>query len=98
MLTKLGNIFNAVNNKIITNAHNVANQTFLQVRKQGDQKKYIAKLISVGHECDLAILKVTDPEFYRNMSPLELGDLPELRDKVNVLGYPVGGTGKPKCR
>ncbi len=79
------------NGKIITNAHVVANQTFLQVRKQGDPKKYIARLINVGHECDLAILKVDDPAFYHNMQPLALGGLPELQDKVNVIGYPVGG-------
>ncbi len=77
--------------RIITNAHVVANQTFLQVRKQGDPKKYIARLVCVGHECDLAILKVDDPDFYLNMPPLELGVMPELQDKVNVFGYPVGG-------
>ncbi|MDD3118557.1 MAG: serine protease [Victivallales bacterium] len=77
--------------RIITNAHVVANQTFLQVRKQGDTKKYIARLLNVGHECDLAILTVDDPEFYRGITPLETGVLPELQDKVNVIGYPVGG-------
>jgi len=77
--------------RIITNAHVVANQTFVQVRKQGDPKKYIAKLEAVGHECDLAVLKVDAPEFYQGIVPLELGDFPELQDKVHVTGYPVGG-------
>lgn len=76
---------------ILTNAHVVANQTFLLVRKQGDTKKYIARLIAVGHECDLAVLTVDDPTFFKNTPVLELGALPKLRETVSVLGYPVGG-------
>ena len=78
-------------NRILTNAHIVANQTFLMVRKPGLQKKYIAKLEVVGHECDMAILKVDDPEFFEGLKALEFGDLPELQTSVTVMGYPVGG-------
>ena len=78
-------------NRILTNAHIVANQTFLMVRKPGLQKKYIAKLEVVGHECDMAILKVEDPEFFEGLKALEFGDLPELQTSVTVMGYPVGG-------
>ncbi|MDD5729065.1 MAG: serine protease [Victivallales bacterium] len=78
-------------NRILTNAHIVANQTFMMVRKPGLQKKYIAELEVVGHECDMAILKVNDPEFFSGLKALELGDLPELQSSVTVMGYPVGG-------
>ncbi len=78
-------------NRILTNAHIVANQTFLMVRKPGLQKKYIAKLEAIGNECDIAILTVEDPEFFKGLKALELGDLPELQTSVTVMGYPVGG-------
>jgi S1-C subfamily serine protease len=78
-------------NRILTNAHIVANQTFLMVRKPGLQKKYIAKLEVIGNECDIAILKVEDPEFFTGLKALDLGDLPELQTSVTVMGYPVGG-------
>ena len=78
-------------NRILTNAHIVANQTFLMVRKPGLQKKYIAKLEAIGNECDIAILKVEDLEFFEGLKALELGDLPELQTSVTVMGYPVGG-------
>ena len=78
-------------NRILTNAHIVANQTFIMVRKPGLQKKYIAKLEVVGHECDLAILTVDDKEFFEGLKPLEFGDLPELQTSVAVMGYPIGG-------
>jgi len=78
-------------NRILTNGHLVANQTFIMVRKQGDPKKYVAKLLVAGHECDLAILTVDDPVFFKNLAPLEIGELSNLQDNVSVLGYPVGG-------
>jgi S1-C subfamily serine protease len=78
-------------NYILTNAHVVSNATFIMVRKQGDPKKYVAKLAASGHQCDLALLKVEDPDFFKDMKPLEIGELPKLQDKVAVLGYPVGG-------
>ncbi|MDD3127378.1 MAG: serine protease [Candidatus Izemoplasmatales bacterium] len=78
-------------NKIITNAHITADQTFLMVRKQGDPKKYTARLIASGHECDLAILTVDEPGFFKDLPPMKLDELPQLQDTVHVLGYPVGG-------
>ncbi len=78
-------------NRILTNAHVVADAAFIMIRKQGDPKKYSAKLLIAGHRCDLAILKVEDESFFQGMKPLDIGDLPLLQDKVAVLGYPVGG-------
>jgi S1-C subfamily serine protease len=78
-------------NRILTNAHLVANQAFLMVRKQGDPKKYIARLLATGHECDLALLTVDDSSFFKDMPPIEFGGLPELQDTVQALGYPMGG-------
>ncbi len=76
---------------ILTNAHVVANSTFIMVRKQGDPKKYVAKLVIAGHQCDLALLKVEDAGFLEGMVPMDIGELPFLQDKVAVMGYPVGG-------
>lgn len=78
-------------NKILTSAHVVSNQTFIQVKRFGDPMKYIARVDVIGHECDLAILTVEDPEFFKNITPLALGKLPSLGDKVIVYGFPIGG-------
>ena len=78
-------------NRILTNAHVVNQNTFIQVRRESSQKKYIAKVETVGNDCDLAILRVEDPEFFNGVSPLEIGELPELQDKVTVIGFPMGG-------
>jgi S1-C subfamily serine protease len=76
---------------ILTNAHVVSNQIFLQVLKDGDTKKYTSHVVSVSHDRDLALLKVDDPKFFNGTKPVTFGDLPEVRDKISVYGYPVGG-------
>ena len=79
-------------NRILTNAHVVANQTFLEVKKYGDTKRYPAKVLEVSHEADLALLEVQDKEFFKGTKPLEFGVLPNIQDKVTVYGYPMGGS------
>ena len=78
-------------NRILTNAHVVADHTFIQVRKFSDPKKYTAKLEAIGHDCDLALLSVDDPTFFNGIIPPELGALPSLTETVTVIGYPSGG-------
>ena len=78
-------------NRILTNAHVVANETFLEVKKYGDTKRYQAKVLEVSHDVDLALLEVEDKEFFKDTVPLTFGKLPKMQDKVTVYGYPMGG-------
>lgn len=77
--------------RILTGAHVVANSTFLQVQKISDPDKAVAQVVSVCHDCDLALLEVEDPDFMEGVEPAEIGELPNLRDRVAVVGFPVGG-------
>jgi S1-C subfamily serine protease len=78
-------------NLILTNAHVVSNQTFIQVQSHGRPKRYSAKVVAVSHETDLALLTVDDPSFFQNLEALELGELPEMQQEVVVYGFPIGG-------
>ncbi len=78
-------------NRILTNAHVVDSATFIQVRKEADPRKYTAKIEAIGHDSDLAILSVNDPEFFKDTTPAQLGELPFLQDSVIVMGFPEGG-------
>eukprot|EP00980_Cylindrotheca_fusiformis_P009272 scaffold2026_cov78-Cylindrotheca_fusiformis.AAC.7 len=89
-------------NRIMTNAHSVEYATIIQIQRRGDSKKYKARIQHIVNDCDLAILEVLDEdnlgmatsEFWENVaSPLEFGELPQLQDEVEVLGYPEGGSG-----
>lgn len=77
--------------RIITNAHVVADQTFVLVRKHGSPNKYRAQVDAIGHECDLAILLVQSEEFWEGITSLQLGGIPFLQQAVAVVGYPQGG-------
>lgn len=77
--------------RILTNAHVVANNTFIEVERYGERKKYIATVIAVSHQADLALLKVEDKEFFKGAKPIEFGELPEIEQKIVVYGYPMGG-------
>ncbi len=77
--------------QILTNAHVVSDHTFIQVRKVSDPQKYTARVLAIGYDCDLALLTVDDPEFFKGITPLELGELPKIQDSVAVIGYPEGG-------
>ena len=78
-------------NRILTNAHVISNNTFIQVKKAGEARRYTARVESISHESDLAILKVDDQSFFKNSTPLKIGELPQVRDKVAVYGFPTGG-------
>jgi S1-C subfamily serine protease len=78
-------------NLILTNAHVVANNTFLEVQKFDSAKRYIGRVVAVSHERDLALITTEDKEFFKDIKPLEIGTLPKAQDEVSVLGYPMGG-------
>ncbi|KAF6982762.1 hypothetical protein CFC21_001107 [Triticum aestivum] len=86
-----GSAFMIGDNKLLTNAHCVEHDTQIKVKRRGDDKKYVAKVLARGTECDLAMLSVENEEFWRGTEPLQLGRLPCLQDSVTVVGYPLGG-------
>lgn len=76
---------------ILTNAHVVANQAFIEVERYGQRKRYIATVYAVSHQADLALLKVEKDSFFKDIVPLKFGELPEVEQKIVVYGYPMGG-------
>ncbi len=80
------------NQWILTNAHVVSNSRLLLVNKISNPEPFIAKVVAIAHDSDLAILEVQNPTFYEGMTPLEFGKIPLLQTRVRTYGYPVGGT------
>ncbi len=77
--------------RIMTNAHVVSNARFLTVSKEGDPKPYPARVVHVAHDCDLALLTVDNPDFFKGTSALDFGGIPAIETTVSVFGYPIGG-------
>ena len=78
-------------NRIMTNAHVVSNARFLTVSKEGDPKPRPARVLFIAHDCDLALLTVDDPAFFKGTFALEFGGIPAIESVVSVYGYPIGG-------
>lgn len=77
--------------RILTNAHSVEHSTQVKVKHRGSDAKYVAKVLAIGAECDLALLTVDDDAFWEGVTPIALGKLPRLQDSVTVVGFPIGG-------
>ena len=73
-------------NRILTNAHVVSNQTFIQVRQHGQAKKYQAQMVAVSQEADLSLLTVDEPSFFSEDKSFQIGKLPEVQQEVIVYG------------
>ena len=85
---------------ILTAAHVVADTTFVEVQLNGRPERQRARVVSVLHQADLALVGVPrndDPneeDALADVEPLTLAPrdyLPPLRTPVHVVGYPVGG-------
>lgn len=78
-------------NRILTNAHVVSNSVFLEVKLPNKPQKYTACVEWIGHDCDLALLRVEDASFFKGIEPLEFADSCSVRDRIVVVGFPMGG-------
>lgn len=78
-------------NRILTNAHVVADASYVQVQKHNDPERYQGRVQFISHASDLALIVVDDESFFDDTPALEIGDLPEPNTEVFVFGYPVGG-------
>lgn len=78
-------------NRILTNAHVVANASYVQAQKHNDPRRYQARVTFVSHEADLAVITVDEPDFFSDLKALAIGDLPDPLQEVTVYGYPIGG-------
>src|SRR5437867_9852011 len=77
-------------NRILTNAHVVANSRYLIVERESDPNKYPATVQFIANDCDLALITVSAPDFFKNMVPLQFGGIPALESTVSAYGYPIG--------
>ena len=80
-----------IGNQILTNAHVVANASYVQAQKHNDARRYQARVSFISHEADLALITVDEAGFFSDLKPLAIGNLPDPLQEVSVYGYPMGG-------
>lgn len=78
--------------RILTNAHVVEDAVAIEVKRANSARSYSARVAHISHDADLAILEVEDAAFFEGSNPVPLGSMPTLRQKVDVYGFPIGGS------
>lgn len=63
----------------VTGFANVAVLLQVQVKRNGDDEKFMAEVLAIGIECDLALLTVKNENFWKDAKLLKLGSLPRLK-------------------
>jgi S1-C subfamily serine protease len=77
--------------RIVTNGHVIADSRQVLVRRPDQASPYVASVEAAGDDCDLAVLRVSDPAFAKGLRPLRFGPLPRAGTRVNTYGFPLGG-------
>ncbi len=49
------------------------------MKRRADDQKFLAQVLAIGTDCDIALLTVEDEAFWEGVTPLELGPLPTLQ-------------------
>ncbi len=76
---------------ILTNAHVAENYAYATARMANNKKKYEVKPFCVSYQSDLALLEVLDDSFQDVAEAVQLGDMVSLKEKVQTVGFPMGG-------
>lgn len=78
--------------RVLTNAHVVRFASQIEVQPSGSSSKLAARLVATAPSIDLALLELEDASAAEGIPALEIEtELPQLRQEVTVMGYPMGG-------
>ena len=84
-------IFYELKAYLLTSAHLVQNATLIYVRFSDESLNFLASVDTIDHHADLACLNIENASFWEQAMPIELGEMPNLRQKVHIMGFPDGG-------
>jgi len=89
--TGTGSGFVVDGGRILTNAHVVSDSRNLVFHLHGDANPHPARIVALGHDCDLALVEPVEEGVLEGLRPLPLGEMPERGQEVATFGYPAGG-------
>ena len=76
---------------VMTNAHVVSDARMLLLYLHGDPTPHEARVVSIAHDCDLALLEPVEVGLLEDIPALKFGALPRLGSLVETYGYPTAG-------
>ncbi len=76
--------------RILTTADDVSGAVLVRVQKDGESKKYTAKLTWVDYYANLAMLEVEDQDFWHGLEPATLSDTVPQSGNLHILRWTGG--------
>jgi len=76
---------------LLVTAELVGNQTYVELEKPASAQKCPASVEAVDYDCNLALVKPSDPHFLDGAVPLELDAKARVGDRVEVLQLEANG-------
>ena len=89
--TSYGSGFVIEDGLVMTNAHVVSDARMLLLTLHGDPTPHEARVVAVGHDCDLALVQPLDPAVLEGLPAMDFGGLPRIGSVVETFGFPTGG-------
>lgn len=77
--------------RILVTAELVANNTFIELEKAATAEKSSATVERVDYECNLALLRPTDPDFVKDLKPMPVEHAVRVGDRATVLQLEPNG-------
>lgn len=83
---------------VLTAAHVIADARDIRVQllasPGASPDKFVARVVAVAHDCDLALLEVVDSRCFEGATPMPLmkpQEMLPMQAHVQVMGFPIGG-------
>src|SRR5271168_4693609 len=76
---------------IMTNAHVIENNNYIDCVKYNSDKRYTLELIDIAYELDLALLSVADTDFWDGVNISNINKPPQKGSLIRVIGFPQNG-------
>jgi len=79
--------------RLLCTHHGVQHASFVQVKRHDRDERFDANVLIHGYECDLALLAVSEPTFWKGLTAVQFSmEFPQLLSAVTVLGFSEGGS------
>ncbi|MCE0523368.1 MAG: hypothetical protein LV480_10715 [Methylacidiphilales bacterium] len=74
-------------NEIITTADNLANQTLIRLKKQGDGLFSLGRVVWIDYQANLAAITTDEKDFWTGLQPAKLADPVPISGSVRILRW-----------
>ena len=79
------------NERILTKAYPMANHVMVEVSKHGENRRYPATVLLKDYHSGLAILRVTNKDFYEDLHPIQLAESGKINEDATIARWDASG-------